>query len=62
MDVLNNRNKLLMLMSGVLMALALTLMIFNFTGAIEYSKHNTITFSMLFVAAIFFFVKNMRRQ
>ena len=51
-----------MLMSGVLMALALTLVIFNFTGAIEYSKHNTIIFSMLFVAAIFFFIKNMRRQ
>jgi len=51
-----------MLMSIALMALALTLVVFNFTGAIEYSKHNTIMFSMLFVAAIFFFVKNMRRQ
>ena len=62
MDILNNRNKLLMLMSIALMPLALTLVVFNFTGAIEYSKHNTIMFSMLFVAAIFFFVKNMRRQ
>jgi len=49
-------------MSGVLMALALALIIFNLTGTIEYSKHNTITFSMLFVAGIFFFIKNMRRQ
>jgi hypothetical protein len=51
-----------MLMSAVLMALALTLIIFNFTGTMEYSKHNVITFSVLFAAAVFFFVKNMRRQ
>ena len=62
MDILNNRNKLLMLMSAVLMALSLTLIVFNFTGTMEYSKHNTISFSMLFVAAVFFFIKNMRRQ
>ena len=62
MDILNNRNRLLMLMSAVLMALAITLIIFNLTGVMEYSKHNTITFSVLLVAAIFFFIKNMRRQ
>ena len=44
MDLLNNRNKLLMLMSAVLMALAITLIIFNLTGVMEYSKHSTITF------------------
>jgi len=62
LDILNNRNKLLMLMSAVLMGLALTLIIFNFTGTMEYSKHNVVTFSVLFAAAVFFFVKNMRRQ
>jgi NADH:ubiquinone oxidoreductase subunit K len=62
LDILNNRNKLLMLMSAVLMVLAITLIIFNLTGAMEYSKHNTITFSMLFVAALFFFIKHLRRQ
>jgi len=62
LDILNNRNRLLMLMSAVLMALSLTLIVFNYTGTIEYSKHNTISFSLLFVAAIFFFFKNMRRQ
>ena len=62
MDLLNNRNKLLMLMSAVLMVLAVILIIFNLTGVMEYSKHNTITFSMLFVAAVFFFIKNLRRQ
>ncbi len=62
MDILNNRNRLLMLMSGVLIAMAITLIIFNLTGVMEYSKHNTITFSLLLAAAIFFFIKNMRRQ
>ncbi len=62
MDILNNRNRLLMLISGVLIALALTLIIFNLTGTIEYSKHNTITYSILFAAGTFFFIKNMRRQ
>ncbi len=62
MDILNNRNRLLMMMSGVLMVLALTLIVFNYTGTIEYNKHNTISFSMLFVAGVFFFIKNMRRQ
>ena len=62
MDLLNNRNKLLMMMSAVLMVLAVVLIIFNLTGTMEYSKHNTITFSILFVAAVFFFIKNMRRQ
>ncbi len=62
MDLLNNRNRMLMMMSAVLMVLAVVLIIFNFTGTMEYSKHNTITFSMLFVAAVFFFIKNMRRQ
>ncbi len=51
-----------MLMSAVLMALSLTLIVFNYNGTIEYNKHNTISFSLLFVAAIFFFIKNMRRQ
>lgn len=62
MDILNNRNKLLMVMSAVLIVLAIVLIIFNLTGAMEYSKHNTITFSVLLAAAIFFFIKNMRRQ
>jgi NADH:ubiquinone oxidoreductase subunit K len=62
LDIFNNRNKLLMLMSAVLMVLAIILIIFNFTGVMEYTKHNTITFSMLFVAALFFFIKNLRRQ
>jgi hypothetical protein len=62
LDILNNRNRLLMLLSAVLMALSLTLIAFNFTGTMEYSKHNVITFSVLFAAAVFFFVKNMRRQ
>ncbi len=62
MDIMNNRNRLLMLMSGVLMALSLTLIVFNYTGTIEYSKHNTISFSLLFVAATFLFIKNMKRQ
>jgi len=62
LDILNNRSKLLMLMSAVLMVLAITLIIFNVTGVMEYTKHNTITFSMLFVAALFFFIKNLRRQ
>ncbi len=51
-----------MMMSAVLMVLAVVLIIFNLTGTMEYSKHNTITFSVLFVAAVFFFIKNMRRQ
>ncbi len=62
MDILNKRNKLLMLMSAVLMALSITLIVFNYTGTIEYNKHNTISFSLLFAAAVFFFIKNMRRQ
>ena len=62
MDILNNRNRLLMLMSAVLIVLAIILIIFNLTGTMEYSKHNIITFSVLLVAAIFFFIKNMRRQ
>jgi hypothetical protein len=62
LDILNNRNRLLMLMSAVLIVLAIVLIIFNLTGAMEYSKHNTITFSVLLAAAIFFFIKNMRRQ
>jgi hypothetical protein len=51
-----------MLMSAVLIVLAITLIIFNLAGVMEYSKHNTITFSMLFVASVFFFIKNLRRQ
>ena len=62
LDILNNRNRLLMLMSAVLIVLAIVLIIFNLTGAMEYSKNNTITFSVLLAAAIFFFIKNMRRQ
>ena len=62
MDILNNRNRLLMLLSAVLIVLAIVLIIFNLTGVMEYSKHNTITFSVLLAAAIFFFIKNMRRQ
>ncbi|MCR4344334.1 MAG: hypothetical protein NUV44_06165 [Candidatus Scalindua sp.] len=62
MDLFNNRNKLLMLMSAVLMVLAVILIVFSLTGVMEYSKHNTITFSMLFVASVFFFIKNLRRQ
>ncbi len=62
MDILNNRNRLLMLMSCVLMVLSITLIAFNYTGTIEYNKHNTISFSLLLVAAVFFFIKNMRRQ
>ena len=62
LDILNNRNRLLMLLSAVLIVLSIVLIIFNLTGAMEYSKHNTITFSVLLAAAIFFFIKNMRRQ
>ncbi len=62
LDILNNRNRLLMLLSAVLIVLAIVLIIFNLTGAMEYSKHNTVTFSVLLAAAIFFFIKNMRRQ
>ena len=57
-----NRHKMLMMLSVVLMASSLTLIISNFTGAMEYSKNNTVVFSGLFAASIFFFVKNMRKS
>ncbi len=57
-----NRYKMLMMLSAVLMASSLTLIISNFSGAMEYSKGNIIIYSGLFTAGIFFFVKNMRKS
>ena len=57
-----NRHKMLMMLSVVLMASSLSLIISNFTGAMEYSKNNTVIYAGLFAASIFFFVKNMRKS
>jgi hypothetical protein len=38
------------------------LIISNYTGAMEYSKNNTVIYAGLFAASIFFFVKNMRKS
>ena len=57
-----NRHKMLMMLSAVLMASSLTLIISNYTGAMEYSKNNTVIYAGLFAASIFFFVKNMRKS
>ena len=57
-----NRHKMLMMLSAVLMASSLMLIITNFTGAMEYSKNNTVIYAGLFVASIFFFIKNMRKS
>ena len=57
-----NRHKMLMILSAVLMASSLTLIISNYTGAMEYSKNNTVIYAGLFAASIFFFVKNMRKS
>ena len=56
-----NRHKMLMMLSVVLMASALTLIIFNFTGAMEYSKKNIIVYAWLFALGVFFFIQNMKR-
>ncbi len=57
-----NRHKMLMVLSVVLMASSITLIISNYTGTMEYSKNNTVIYSGLFAASIFFFVKNMRKS
>jgi len=57
-----NRHKMLMMLSAVLMASSLTLIISNYTGAMEYSKNNTVIYAGLFAASIFFFVRNMRKS
>jgi hypothetical protein len=57
-----NRHKMLMMLSAVLMASSLSLIISNYTGAMEYSKNNTVIYAGLFAASIFFFVKNMRKS
>ncbi len=57
-----NRQKMLMTLSAVLMASSLTLIISNFTGAMEYSKKNIVIYAWLFAMGVFFFVKNMRKS
>ena len=57
-----NRHKMLMMLSAVLMASSLTLIISNYTGAMEYSKKNIIIYALMFAMSVFFFIKNMRRQ
>ncbi len=57
-----NRHKMLMMLSVVLMASSFSLIISNFTGAMEYSKNNTVIYAGLFAASIFFFVKNMKKS
>ena len=57
-----NRHKMLMMLSAVLMASSLTLIISNFTGAMEYSKKNIAIYAWMFAMGVFFFVKNMRKS
>ncbi len=57
-----NRHKMLMMLSVVLMASSLTLIIFNFTGTMEYSKKNIVVYAWLFALGVFFFVQNMKRS
>ncbi len=57
-----NKHKMLMMLSAVLMASSLSLIISNYTGAMEYSKNNTVIYAGLFAVSIFFFVKNMRKS
>ncbi len=57
-----NRHKMLMILSAVLMASSLTLIISNYTGAMEYSKKNITIYALMFAMSVFFFVKNMRKS
>ena len=57
-----NRHKMLMMLSAVLMASSLTLIISNYTGAMEYSKKNITIYALMFAMSVFFFVKNMRKS